>query len=198
MSDAFGSGPAADPREYADLLTAPDGCPGRGLDCSVVTTRQAARPAPPWPFLLHVGSRDGTPALFQGTSMPGDADLIMHYAVCLAAGIRLAGPPPADAIGKVGGPTVLRYLAGELAWGLANAPECYAVLNACRALVYLDEDRIVSKVAGGLAALERGSGPPGLVRRALDEQRGRAPEQPPGPDAAAFVRQVSAALTGHN
>src|SRR6266487_5421734 len=84
-----------------------------------------------------------------GLKCPGRPD----YAVCLAAGIRLAGPPPADAIGKVGGPTVLRYLAGELAWGLANAPECYAVLNACRALVYLDEDRIVSKVAGGLAAL---------------------------------------------
>ena len=181
-----------------DLLAGSAGCPGRGLECSVVTAGQAGRPAPPWPFVLHLGLRDGAPALHRGSSVPGDADLLMHYAVCRAVGITLAGPSPADAVGQVARPVILDYLAGELAWGLANAPECYAVLNACRALVYLDEDRIVSKVAGGLAALERGSGPPGLVRRALDQQRGRVPEQPPGPDAAAFVRKVSAVLTGHN
>ncbi len=53
--------------------------------------------------------------------------------------------------------------------------------EACRALVYLNEGRIVSKIAGGLAALDRGIGPPGLIRRALDQQQGTAPSGRQGP-----------------
>src|SRR5262249_60157064 len=97
-------------------------------------------------------------------------------------------------IGPVSRPVILAYLADELAWGLANAPECYAVLNACRALVYLEEDRIVSKVAGGLAALQRGSGRAAMIRRALDQQQGREPERKLGAGAAVFARHVAAAL----
>jgi hypothetical protein len=119
----------------------------------------------------------------------------MHYAVCRAAGVTLTGPPPQAAIGAVARPLILGYLADELGWGLANAPESYAVLNACRAQVYLRQGEIVGKVAGGLAVLDDGSGPAEVVRRALDQQRARAPERPAGPDAVAFVQRVAAALT---
>lgn len=181
------------------LLAAARAGPGRGLECSVVTAGQAARPAPPWPFLLHVGQRLSGPVLVRGGSgdpapPAGDPDLLMHYAVCRAAGIALAGPPAAAVIGPVARPAILEYLAGEMDWGLENATESYAVLNACRALVYLEQDKIVSKVAGGEAALGRGLGPGGLLRRALDQQRERAAERAPAPDAAAFVREVAAAL----
>lgn len=170
-------------------------CPGRGLEASIVTISQAAQPAPPWPFVLHAGVGDGGRTLVRGDTRSGDPDLLMHYAVCRAAGVTLAGPPPAAVIGAVRRPQILAYLADELGWGLANAPESYAVLNACRALVYLNEGRIVSKVAGGLAALDRGIGPAGLVRRALDQQQDRVPERAAGPDAILFVRQTAAALS---
>lgn len=170
-------------------------CPGRGLEASIVTMSQAARPAPPWPFVLHVSYGDGGQTLVPGDAMPGDPDLLMHYAVCRVAGIAVAGPSPAAMIGAVQRPQILAYLAGELAWGLANAPENYAVLNACRALVFLDDGRIVSKIAGGLAALSRGIGPPGVVQRALDQQQGVAPERAAGPDAILFVRESAAALS---
>jgi len=176
------------------LLSAAAGCPGRCLECSIVTAGAAARPAPPWPFVLHVGFRDGEQVLRMGAERDGDADLLMHYAVCRAAGVALAGPPPRAGIGAVGRAVILGYLAAELGWGLANAPENYAVLNACRALVYLNEGRIVAKVAGGLAALEAGSGPPDVLRRALDQQQGRAPERAVGPEAVAFVQRVAAML----
>jgi Domain of unknown function (DUF4111)/Nucleotidyltransferase domain len=170
-------------------------CPGRrGLECSVVTAGQAARPAPPWPFILHVAVRRGGPVLVRGDATAGDDDLLMHYEASRAAGITLAGAPPAAVIGAVDRLVILNYLASELDWGLANGPECYAVLNACRALVYLAEARIVSKVTGGLAALSRGTAPPGLVRRALDQQRAQAPERAPGPEAVRFVRRTAAAL----
>src|SRR5262245_47989621 len=85
-------------REAGHLLTRSGAdCPGRGLECSIVTMSQAARPAPPWPFVLHVavgdqaGFGDGGQPLVRGDTRPGDPDLLMHYAVCRAAGITVAG-----------------------------------------------------------------------------------------------------------
>jgi len=183
-------------RAAGDLLTRSGAeCPGRSLEASIVTMSQAARPAPPWPFVLHAGFGEGGQTLVRGDASAGDPDLLMHYAVCRVAGVAVAGPSPAAVIGAVQRPQILAYLAGELAWGLANAPENYAVLNACRALVYLNEGRIVSKIAGGLAALDRGIGPPGVVRRALDQQQARAAERAAGPDAILFVRESAAALS---
>jgi Domain of unknown function (DUF4111) len=115
-------------------------------------------------------------------------DLLTHYAVCRAAGWPADGPPPQAIIGPVGRPLILDYLAGELRWGLEHAPEAYAVLNTCRALIYLADGGLVSKVAGGDTALRRGLGPAGLIRRALTQQEGRAAE------AAAFVLATATAL----
>ena len=128
-------------------------------------------------------------------------DLLTHYAVCRAAGWPADGPPPQAIIGPVGRPLILDYLAGELRWGLEHAPEAYAVLNTCRALIYLADGGLVSKVAGGDTAgglvskvaggdtaLRRGLGPAGLIRRALAQQEGRAAE------AAAFVLATATAL----
>src|SRR5215469_16078717 len=134
------------------LLTAGAGCPGRGLEVSVVAASEAARPAEPWPFLLHVASGVSERRMVLGAGRPGDRDLLMHYAVCRQAGIALSGPPADQAIGTVPRPAILSYLTGELDWGLASATENYAVLNACRALEYLTGGRIVSKIAGGEAA----------------------------------------------
>ena len=172
-------------------------CPGRGLECSVVSRSAAAAARPPWPFLLHVATGPTEPGgsrIYLGASSPGDSDLLMHYAVCRAAGWPVSGPPPREIIGPVGRQHILPYLASELRWGLEHAPEAYAVLNTCRALIYLEDGELVSKVAGGDAALRRGLGPAGLIRRALAQQEGRAAEQRPGADAAAFALATAAAL----
>jgi Domain of unknown function (DUF4111) len=172
------------------------GCPGRELECSVVTVAQARQPAPPWPFVLHVTAGPGKPGRMvrPGGRSPGDPDLLMHYVVCRAAGWPVCGPPPRDLIGAVPRRAILDYLAGELGWGIEHAPEAYAVLNACRALVYLTDHKIVSKVAGGTAVLSRGTGPARVIERALAQQRGSAPDQPPAPDAVSFVLATAATL----
>jgi streptomycin 3"-adenylyltransferase len=182
-------------RAVGELLVAEDaGCSGSGLEVSLVTVDAAARPRPPHAFLLH-GSRgaDGL-RLVYGTEVSGDPDLIMHYVVCRAAGISLYGPPAGELVGPVGRGAVLRYLAAELDWGVEHGTESYVVLNACRALEFFDGGRVISKVAGGEAALRRGAGPAELIRRALDQQRALAPAQPPGPAAIEFAREVQAAL----
>lgn len=191
-----GIGGAAVDRIARALHEAGAGCPGRDLECSMVTVAQAGRPGSPWPYLLHVVAGPGEPGK---TVRPvgeadGDRDLLMHYAVCRAAGWPAYGPAPAELIGAVPRRAILEYLADELDWGLEHAPEPYAVLNACRAQVCLRDGRIVSKIAGGEAALGGGTGPADVIRRALLEQRGDAPSQSPAPDAIAFVRTVVGAL----
>ena len=170
------------------------GCPGRGLECSVVTDSAAAAPRAPWPFLLHVAGAPTGCHIHDGGDSAGDTDLLMHYAVCRAAGRTVTGPPPHDVIGPVPRQAILGYLADELDWGLQHADEAYAVLNACRAMVYLTDDVIVSKIAGGEAALERGLGRAELIRRALSQQRGRTAGRQPEDDTADFVRVTAAAL----
>ena len=63
----------------------------------------------------------------------------MHYGVCRTAGYSAFGPPPDEVIGPIARADMLAYHADELSWGLANAPERYAVLNACRARLYLTD-----------------------------------------------------------
>jgi hypothetical protein len=58
----------------------------------------------------------------------------------------------------------------------------------------LADDAIVSKIAGGMAALDRGIGPAELITRALRQQRGHEVRQQPGDDAAEFVRSTASAL----
>lgn len=118
----------------------------------------------------------------------------MHYVVCRAAGWPVSGPPPQELIGAVPRRAVLGYLAGELDWGIGHAPEAYAVLNACRALIYLTGHTLVSKIAGGQALLSRGAGPAEVIERALAQQRGSEPGQPPPAEAVSFVLATAATL----
>ena len=178
------------------ILAAGTHCPGRDLETSMVTAAAAREPRPPWPYLVHVVAGPGGTiriARPDGAS-PGDADLLMHYAVCRAAGVAVLGSPPRELIGPIARAPILAYLADELDSGLANASESYAVLNACRAQVYLADCVIVSKLSGGETALHRGSGPAGVIKRALAQRRGEQPDQPAAPDATEFVRSVSAQL----
>jgi hypothetical protein len=176
------------------LAAAAADCPGTGLECSVVTAGQARRPAAPWPFVLHVHASADAARVVRGDGPAGDEDLLMHYVVCRVAGWAVHGPPPQETIGAIPRPVILSYLADELAWGLENASEPYAVLNACRALAFAADGKIVSKIAGGRIALSRGLGPPAIVRRALDQQLGRRSEQAADAAAAAFVTATAAAL----
>jgi hypothetical protein len=178
------------------LVATSAACPGRGLESSAVGSAQARAPAAPWPYLLHVATGPGEPGgrIHRGADSAGDADLLIHYAVARAAGWAAYGPPAADLIGEVSRPAILEYLAGELDWGLQHAPEAYAVLNACRSLMYLEEGRIVSKIAGGKAALRLGQGPEQIIRSALAQQEGREPEQPSREEAIDFVLSAGAAL----
>jgi len=171
-----------------DLATA--AVPGRGIELSVVDLVAAARPAPPWPFLLHVATEPAgagvSPKVVLGEGHGGDPDLLMHYAVAREAGVTRPARPVDELVGEVERPAVLRYLVDELAWAVTNAGESYAVLNAGRALRYLLDGSIVSKLDGATTALAEGA-PAAIVERALDVRRGRVADRDPTEPALAFV-----------
>src|SRR5258706_1991309 len=78
-------------REAARALSSVSAnCPGRGVELSVVTADNAAHPAAPWPFLLHMTTDPAdTPEDDRVVVGGGDSDLVMHYAVCRAAGLSV-------------------------------------------------------------------------------------------------------------
>ena len=176
----------------AEDLPAP--CPAPKLETSIVTAAAARDPGPPWPFLRHVVTDPSGVTRVVGPYPGGDRDLLMHYAACRAAGYNAFGPKPRDLIGPIAREDILAYLADELIWGLASAPERYGVLNACRARVYLTAGASVSKIAGGEAAVQNCTGPADVITRALAQQRGTQPDQPPAADAIAFVEETVALL----
>jgi len=153
------------------------------VELSVVGLAAAAAPAPPWPFLLHVNS--GQQRWVAGGD-GGDPDLVAHYAVVRAAAVVLHGADAHTVVGPVGREELLAYLSGELAWGCAEADQRYAILNACRAVAYADEDLLLSKVAGGQWWLEH-HGPDEVVTAALAAQHAGVDLGLCGPAARALV-----------
>lgn len=162
----------------------------RGLEApvelSVLTPQQAAEPASPWPFTLHLTTRPEKAVLDDGS---GDPDLLMHIAVTREHGRALAGPPPREVFGPVSPQAITAYLADELTWGLEHAGRAYAVLNACRALCWSRTGRLVSKVDGGRWALRQLPEHAHLVETALADQRaGRRIDDPGAADLVDLVR----------
>lgn len=154
-------------------------CPGTGLELSFVTRQSAASPRAPWPFVAHVaGSPTGPPTVVLGDQREGDPDLRLHYAVTRAAGVALLGPPAVEVVGLIPRSTVLAAMAEELSWGLQHASMHYTLLNACRAVAYAVDGRLISKLAGGQWALQRQTGPVERIERALAAQVGTRPAVP--------------------
>jgi streptomycin 3"-adenylyltransferase len=167
--------PAGDRAALADAFAgAALACPATGLELSVVQRSVAANPTARPPFELHVTTGPGDIKVVDGCSVHGDADLVLHFSVCRAAG-RLIGPGAStrDVFAEVPRNLVLGQLARELAWAADEGSGEYAVLNACRAWQFAVEDRLVSKVAGGRWALAHTDSPDDakLITAALERQR---------------------------
>ena len=178
--------------QIADRLTAPAGCPGVGLEATVVDESPARTSASPWSYRVHVTTAPLDRKTVWCEAGGGDSDLILHYAVVRAAGWAAYGPPPADVVGPIEPRVVGRQLAAELRWAVDHASESYIVLNACRALRFSAEGLLCSKASGGTWALEQGIEPE-LIGRALRARRDDH-DASPGRDAVSFASGVAAGL----
>jgi hypothetical protein len=168
-------------------------CPGAGLELIVVTAAVAADP--PWlpPWELHVTTGREV-KVEDGAGHPGDADLVLYFAVCHRAGIAVAGPPPAEVFAEPPRDWLLERSAGELRWAVEHGTSfAYRVLTSCRAWRLLDEDVLDSKVGAGEWARPLLTDP-GVVDAALAAQRALAPMPVAAADLAAADRFVAAVL----
>jgi hypothetical protein len=168
-------------------------CPAAGLELSVVTLAAARHPVARPAFELHLTTEPEDRKVVDGHGHGGDPDLVLHFAVCRAAG-RLLGPGrPADQVfAPVPGELVRAQLAAELHWAAELYPGEYAVLNACRAWRYAVDGTLVSKIDGGEWALSRVPGPDReLISTALARQRCQPAA---GLDPASVMRFVEEVL----
>jgi Domain of unknown function (DUF4111) len=171
--------------------------PAGGLELSVITRQAAAHPTAEPAFELHLTTAPQDAKVVDGHGRGGDPDLVLHLAVCRAAG-RLLGPgrPPAEVFGPVADDLISAQLAAELRWGADHAPAEYAVLNACRAWRFAVDRAIVSKIDGGQWALGRVPGADReLISDALDRQRCRPAAEPDPGAVQRFVRQALSCLS---
>jgi hypothetical protein len=167
-----------------------------GLEFGLVTNVSAAEPCaePRFELDFTTSAGDGDKVTL-GHDRAGHADYLMHFAVCRARGLVLAGLPPADVFARAPAGLLDATFAGELAWAAANASPAYQVLNACRAWRFATDRELCSKVAGGEWALGRGADDAAIVA-ALEIQRG-GPERPIDPaSVAALIARVTAELGG--
>jgi len=84
-----------------------------------------------------------------------DPDLAAHITVTRARGVRLYGPPAAEAFPPVPPSDYVNSLLADIAWAREMMPRHadYVLLNLCRIAAYLQEGGIRSKDEGGEWAL---------------------------------------------
>jgi Domain of unknown function (DUF4111) len=166
--------------------------PGVGLEFSLVVRAVAERPPDPPPFEVHVATTDGT-SVVEGSGRAGDPDLLVHVLMTRRAGAAILGPSPEIVFGEPPRGAALRSLEEDLRWALERRKLGYAVLNACRAVRFLKNDRVSSKLDAGAWAIEHRAAPAPLVREAMAERRG-ARANIPAREATDFVEHTRALL----
>jgi hypothetical protein len=156
-------------------------CPARGLELLVYSEAVARVPSPEPGFELDLNS---------GASMPfkltlDASEVVPHWylidrAILAARGRTLSGPPAADVFAPVPRSMLLPLLVESIRWHAADplALPDDAVLNACRALRYAEEDEWSGKAAASRWAQERlADGAVVADALAARQARGRVPRR---------------------
>jgi len=152
--------------------------PANGLEFSLMTASEASAPEFPAPrFQLHMTTY-GTAHIgkvVDGRARAGDADLVLHLAVCEVRGIAIVGPPPREILPPIPDSAVAAAMHEEIDWARRNASPEYLVLSSARAWLFAETRRIASKIEAGEWAAER-YGEPDVIEAALARQRGAQAE----------------------
>ena len=156
--------------------------PANGLEFSLMTVLEAARPDLPAPrFQLHqtTDGRDRAGRVVDGRARAGDPDLVLHLAVCREHGVAIVGPPPLVLLARVPNEVILAAMRDEIRWAREHAPLEYLVLTSARAWLFFETHRTASKLEAGRWASERYERRE-VIEAALARQRGAEAEIPRG------------------
>jgi len=164
--------------------------PAKGLEMSVLTRSEAGNPDLTGPrYQLHLAvQQSGAVRRVDARQGETDRDLILHIAVCRAAGHALAGPEPTTTLPALPEAILARMMADEIRWARGAGDPVYLVLTAARASAFALTGRLVSKVEAG----EAEAGVP-AVAAALSRQRGQGSSIDPA-EADRYADEVEARL----
>ena len=148
---------ASNYRKLIDFFMALKDVPKKGIEMSVVLKQFCTDFVYPTPFELHYGESHRTrytadsSYLCQGE----DEDLAAHFTMTKHRGVCLFGEPIDEVFADV--PKV-DYLA-SIFYDIADAKDdiaedgIYHILNLCRTLAYVTEGKVMSKIEGGMWAM---------------------------------------------
>ncbi|MFR1435640.1 MAG: DUF4111 domain-containing protein [Acutalibacteraceae bacterium] len=185
------------------LLALEGDAPPKGIEMSVLLTRDCRPFVYPTPFVLHyspahrTACRTDTEAFCR--QMHGtDKDLAAHCTVLWATGFPLCGRAIGDVFGPVPETAYRDSLLTDLQDAGAHLAEnpAYGVLNLCRVLAYQQEKRVLSKEQGGRWALQNLPAvyvP--MIAAALEHYRTGNPFSAGIPAAQRFFADMMPALT---
>lgn len=130
--------------------------PPKGLEMHILSLTACKNFSHPCPFLLHYsafhrGKAEKDPADFAFNMHGTDPDLAAHITVMNAVGIPLFGPNVAD----IFSPVPEKDYLDSIMFDVNSAEEeisqnpVYFILNLCRVLAHIREQKILSKADGG-------------------------------------------------
>jgi streptomycin 3"-adenylyltransferase len=170
------------------LLAVDNGSQATSPEMSIITLDSLTNFRYPTPFELfydHAWHERYTEGKVDLEEQRFDDDLAMHYINIRERGICLYGKPIQEVIPIIPRDIRLTFVGYDLRWieeRLDTLPISYIVLNPCRAIAFLKEDKYMSKKEGGEWALShlptRFSG---IIGQALAAYT--AADEPPHPEA---------------
>jgi hypothetical protein len=173
-------------------------CPARGLELVVYPIRTALTPTIEPGFELNLNT--GADLTFRADFDPEIQDshwFAIDRSILARHGVALAGPPAGEVFAPIPRSMLLPVVAESVRWHATSGERVstQAILNACRAFRFTEEDVWSSKPEAGRWALGR-LARPDAVATALAHLSG-APE-PAEADARAFVSAIARRLADAN
>ncbi len=144
------------------LIELDDVAPSKGFEMSVVLSDVLKPFVYPTPYELHFGNEHLTNAKNNlrkfCLNMNGvDIDLASHVEVINTVGITLCGAAKKAVFAKVNKAHLIDSNYNDIMSAVDSIADnpVYYILNLCRFIAYLEDERILSKTAGGTWAIER-------------------------------------------
>ena len=130
--------------------------PAKGIEMSVVKEEYCRNFVYPTPFELHFSNahRDWyqrDPEDYVKNMKGVDKDLAAHFTITRKYGIALYGPPVPNVFGEVPRADYIDSIWFDIEGAEEDILDnpMYVILNLCRVMAYLKDDRIISKKQGG-------------------------------------------------
>jgi streptomycin 3"-adenylyltransferase len=187
------------------LLSINDGSSPVAPEMSIVTEDSVKKMEYPTPFELHY-SNSWWERYLSGevdwNTQKYDEDLVMHYLAIRWRSICLYGKAIKEMFPEIPREICLASIISDLNWiieRIKTLPATYCILNPCRMLAFLREDKVLSKKEGGEWALANLPARfKDTISQALAIYTGAKDVDPPNPDTLRdFVEYASTEISGN-